>query len=152
MKLVILRATGTTGGHAMDEALVAGHEVVASVRDPSALRPRKGLTVIGGCVEEEIAMYAVFAASDAVISCLGLRATPGNLLRRVDFQQRINAAGLKRFVLMSSFGVGETRAMSDLIPRVIFGSIAKRLFADKAIAERALPSCGRIGPRSIWWG
>lgn len=50
----------------------------------------------------------------------------------------INAAGVARFVLMPSLGVGETRARGSFLPRVVFGAIANNLFTDKAIAERSL--------------
>lgn len=150
MKIVILGATGTTGGHAVDEALAAGHEVVAFVRNPAGVAQRERLTVVSGSVEDEAAMSAAFAGADAVISCLGLRTTFGNLFGTPDFQQRmlpkviaaINAAGVKRFVLMSSLGVGETAAKQAFISRFLFsGIIAKRLFDDKALAERALSGC-----------
>ena len=37
MKIVVLGATGTTGRLVVDEALAAGHEVVAFVRRPEAV-------------------------------------------------------------------------------------------------------------------
>jgi uncharacterized protein YbjT (DUF2867 family) len=134
----------------MDEALAAGHEVVAFVRNPAAVVPRAGVTVIGGSIEDEVAMRAAFEGADAVISCLGARMTPGMMFSGTDFQQQtlpkiiaaINAAGVKRFVLMSSLGVGATAAKQSFIPRFLFsGIIAKKLFDDKDVAERALPGC-----------
>lgn len=150
MKIAILGATGTTGGLVLDETLRAGHDVIAFVRNPAAVAPRAGLTVVAGSVEDEAAMRAAFKDADAVISCLGARMTIGGMFSGTDFQRRvlpkiisaINEAGVKRFVLMSSFGVGETAAKASLIPRVLFyGIIAKKLFDDKAIAEQALSRC-----------
>lgn len=149
MKIVILGATGTTGQFAVDEALAAGHEVVAYVRNAPAARER--VTVVTGSVEDRAAMATAFSGADAVISCLGARVTPSVLLNGTDFQRRalptivdaLNDASVKRFVLMSSFGVGETATRASFIPRVFFYSgIAKRLFDDKAVAERALQRCG----------
>lgn len=150
MRIVVLGATGTTGRHAVDDALAAGYEVVAYVRNPGAVAPRAGLTVIGGSVEDEVAMRAAFEGADAIISCLGVRTSFKAIFQKTNFQQRvlpkvisaINEAGVKRFVLMSSFGVGETRAKASFIPRVVFHTLfGGRLFADKAVAEQALSGC-----------
>ncbi|WP_082369200.1 NAD(P)H-binding protein [Arthrobacter sp. ERGS1:01] len=48
MKLFVLGATGTTGGLFVDDALAAGHEVVAYVRNPGKLAARDRLTVVAG--------------------------------------------------------------------------------------------------------
>jgi uncharacterized protein YbjT (DUF2867 family) len=150
MRLVILGATGTTGGYAVDEALAAGHEVVAFVRKPGALAARARLTIVGGSVEDEAAMRTAFAGADAVLSCLGARPSFEVLLGGTDFQRRmlpkvvsaINEEGIGRFVLMSSFGIGETRYKASLFPRlVLYTLVAKRLFDDKVIAERSLAGC-----------
>jgi len=44
MKIVVLGETGTTGALVLDEALAAGHQVVALVRRPEAVAARDGLT------------------------------------------------------------------------------------------------------------
>ncbi|EKL8243662.1 NAD(P)H-binding protein [Pseudomonas aeruginosa] len=150
MKIVILGAMGTTGQYAVDYALAAGHEVIAYVRNPGAVKPRPGLTAIGGSVGDQAAMAEVFASADAVISCLGAQVAVETLLGGTDFLRRmlprligaINAAGVPRFVLMSSFGIGETAKKAGFIYRYLFMAvIAKRLFDDKAIAEQLLANC-----------
>ena len=68
------------------------------------------------------------------------------LLRPVTFQQRtlptviaaINEARVARFVLMSSFGIADTRSKTSFLPRVVYGAVARNLFEDKALAETAL--------------
>ncbi|MEE3652026.1 MULTISPECIES: NAD(P)-dependent oxidoreductase [unclassified Brenneria] len=150
MRIVVLGATGTTGGYAVSEALAAGYEVVAYVRNPRAVQPRAGLTVMDGSVEDVAAMRGAFEGAEAVVYCLGVRTSVRSVFRKTDFQQRtlpkviaaINAAGVRRFVLLSSFGVGETRAKGAFIPRFVFHTLfGGSLFADKAIAERALSDC-----------
>ncbi|HEY8154087.1 MAG TPA: NAD(P)H-binding protein [Myxococcota bacterium] len=150
MKIVVLGATGTTGALVLDEALAAGHAVVALVRRPEAMAARDGLTVACGSVEDLACMRAAFAGADAVISCLGARMTPRILFRGTDFQRRtlplilsaLAQANVKRFVLMSSFGSGDTAAKASLFPRILFYQvIAKKLFDDKVIAERSLAGC-----------
>jgi putative NADH-flavin reductase len=150
LKIVILGATGTTGAYAVEEALAAGHEVVAYVRNPASILPREGLRIIAGSVEDEAAMRVAFSSADAVVSFLGARVSAGVLFKGTDFQRRmlpkviaaIDGARVRRFVLMSSFGVGDTARLGSLVPRLFFHRlIAGRLFDDKAVAERALASC-----------
>jgi hypothetical protein len=47
MKLTIFGATGRIGGHLLNWAVDAGHDVHVLARSPEALRPRDGLTVTG---------------------------------------------------------------------------------------------------------
>lgn len=150
MRIVVLGATGTTGALVLDEAQAAGHQVVALVRRPEAVAARDGLTVSIGLLDDLASLRAAFAGADAVISCLGARMTPRIMFHGTDFQRRtlplilsaLEHADVKRFVLMSSFGSGDTAAKASLFPRILFYSvIAKKLFDDKAIAERSLAGC-----------
>lgn len=150
MKIAILGASGTTGGMATRYALELGYEVVAYVRNPASMAILPGLRIVAGSVEDDAAMAAAFEDVDAVISCLGVRPSLQNIWQNTDFQQRtlpkilsaVDKAGVRRFVLMSSFGIGEQRYKASFIPRVLFYTlIAKRLFDDKAFAERALTTC-----------
>lgn len=149
MKLIVLGATGKTGRSVVEFALAQGHRVTAFVRSPDAISPRDGLSITEGSVEDEEAMVSCFSGHDALVSCLGVRVEARNLLRQTDFQRRslpsvmaaINRAGVERFVLMSSLGIGGTARKQSLIPRLLAGTIAKRLYDDKAIAERRLSQC-----------
>jgi putative NADH-flavin reductase len=150
VKVAILGASGTTGALVCKEAFEAGHEAIAFVRNQNALAPRQGLEIVQGSIEDVADMSKAFERADTVISCLGARMTPAFVFEKVDFQRRvlprvisaINAAKVKRFVLMSSFGIGESADKASVIPRVvIYKIIAKNLFDDKALAERALSDC-----------
>jgi uncharacterized protein YbjT (DUF2867 family) len=44
MKLTIFAATGGIGGHALEQALAAGHDVTAVVRNPMAYRTQKAVS------------------------------------------------------------------------------------------------------------
>lgn len=150
MKIVVLGATGTTGRLVMHEALARGYEVVAFVRRPQALDMQQNLTIVSGSVEDEQAMRNCFSGADAVISCLGERPGLRVFCRGSDFQRRtlpkivsaIDEAGVNRFVLMSSFGSGETAKKAGVFLRVfLYSLIAKKLFDDKACAEASLAQC-----------
>jgi len=71
MKLTIFGATGRIGGHLLNWAVDAGHDVHVLARSPQALRPRDGLTVTGGDVLDPAAVAAVISGADAVLSAVG---------------------------------------------------------------------------------
>ena len=77
MKLVIFGATGRIGGHLMNWAIDAGHDVHALARNPGALRPRDRLTVTGGDVLDPVTVAGVICGADAVLSALGPRGLDG---------------------------------------------------------------------------
>jgi putative NADH-flavin reductase len=73
MKLAIFGATGRIGGHLLNWAIDAGHDVHVLARNPEALPPRDGLTVAGGDVLDPAAVVAVISGADAVLSAVGPR-------------------------------------------------------------------------------
>ena len=77
MKLTILGATGATGTCLTSQALAAGHEVTAVVRDPSRLpvpaQPR--LRTVTADVMDPASITPAIAGADAVISAVGPRST-----------------------------------------------------------------------------
>ncbi|HEY1915950.1 MAG TPA: SDR family oxidoreductase [Streptosporangiaceae bacterium] len=77
MRLVIFGATGGIGGHLLNWAVDAGHDVRALARNSSALRPRTGLTVTQGDVLDPAAVTEAITGADAVLSALGPRGLDG---------------------------------------------------------------------------
>jgi uncharacterized protein YbjT (DUF2867 family) len=71
MKLLILGAAGKTGRELVRQALAAGHEVRAFVRDRESLAPAQGLEIITGDAEAAAQIQAAAKGCDAVISALG---------------------------------------------------------------------------------
>lgn len=150
MNIVILGATGKTGQLLVREALKKGYQITAYVRNPETIRSMRDIKIVQGSVEDQAAMQQCFVGADAVISCLGTRPSFKALCCANDFQQRslpkiiaaINEAKVKRFVLMSSFGIGKTKYQGSwFLKTVLYSLLAKRLFDDKAKAEQALDGC-----------
>jgi uncharacterized protein YbjT (DUF2867 family) len=146
MRIVVLGSTGRTGTLVVAEALAAGHDVVAFTRRPQSAPPQ-GLTVAVGAVEDAASLRAAFTGADCVISALGVPVTPEVVIRGTTFQQRtlplilaaIEETGVQRFVLMSSFGSGESAGQASWLARAVaYRTVGRRLFEDKALAERAL--------------
>jgi len=74
MKLAIFGATGGTGKLLVEQALAAGHQIVAFVRSPSKLTTRhEGLTVLVGEITDFAAVESAVQGVEAVISVLGPR-------------------------------------------------------------------------------
>lgn len=77
MKLTIFGATGGIGGRLLDQAVAAGHEVTAVVRDPSKLVPNgNGVRVVTAdlMAPEPGVLESAVAGTDAVLSGVGPRA------------------------------------------------------------------------------
>jgi putative NADH-flavin reductase len=72
MRITIFGATGRTGRHLVEQALEAGHEVVALARTPSKLSiDNHRLSIVQGDIQDAKAVEEVVAGADAVISVLG---------------------------------------------------------------------------------
>jgi len=77
MKLTILGATGATGTALTGQALAAGHQVTAVVRDPArlAVPAHPALRTITADVMDPASIADALAGADAVISAVGPRGT-----------------------------------------------------------------------------
>jgi len=74
MKLAVFGATGGTGKQLVEQALAAGHEVVAFARSPSKLTTRyERLTIVPGDVTDQAAVECAMNRVETVISVLGPR-------------------------------------------------------------------------------
>ena len=74
MKLTIFAATGGIGRQMLDQAIVAGHDVTAVVRNPAKLAD-KGVRTVKTDLEapDQAVLEAAVAGADAVLSSLGPR-------------------------------------------------------------------------------
>ncbi|MGW0858053.1 NAD(P)-dependent oxidoreductase [Streptomyces sp. NPDC002690] len=73
MRITVFGANGPTGRHLTDQALAAGHQVVAVTRRPGSLVPRPGLTVAVADATDPAAVATAIEGTDAVLSTLGTR-------------------------------------------------------------------------------
>lgn len=136
MKLTIFGATGRTGMRVVEQALVAGHDVVAFVRNPAKLTVRhRRLRVVQGDLTDAVAIEDVVRGADAVLATL----TP-NLAR--GSEDMPVAAGTRHIVAaMRTHGVRRlvfSWGPSILIPR---GPLTRAL-------SRASYALLRLGPES----
>ena len=148
MRVVVLGATGGTGRLLVEQAIDRGHEVVAYVRRPDALPPRPGLDVVGGQLTDEPALTAAMAGAGAVLCAIG--PTGVKDLLGTDLMRRslpvvaaaMTAAGVRRLVLLSAYGVGDTARSASVTARLTFRTAVRALYRDKREAEERLAAAG----------
>jgi len=124
MKIVIFGATGGTGRPLMDQALTAGHEVVAFVRTPSKVdTEHECLSVVQGDVMNAADVErAITGDVDAVVSVIApTKDGPKEVLSvgARNVIEAMDAAGVRRLVYMTGAGVDQPGDEPKLINHVI---------------------------------
>jgi len=116
MRIAVFGATGATGGHVVDQALEAGHEVTVLARNPASLDVRHHrLEVVVGDVGQARRVEDVVRGQDAVISALGTNQR-GPVSVCSDGASGILPAmehhDVRRLVVVSAHGAGESHDRS----------------------------------------
>jgi uncharacterized protein YbjT (DUF2867 family) len=112
MKLTIFAATGGIGRQALDQAIAAGHDVTAVVRNPRNLSATPARIVVADLADADPAtLESAVAGADAVLSCLGARSkadSRAGLVRHgtLAITVAMRAAGVQRIVVVSAAPVG----------------------------------------------
>lgn len=109
MKLTIFAATGRIGAHVVEQALTAGHDVTAVVRNPGNVAADVRTVAADLSAPDAAVLESAVSGADAVISCLGPR-------RRADagitapgtraIVAAMKARGVRRLVVVSAAPVG----------------------------------------------
>jgi len=147
MKVLILGATGPTGGHVLAHALEAGDAISVLARRPEALAAIKDrITIFQGDATSVDDVARAAEGQDAVIAALGRGSSlrpeglfTGSTRAVVEAMTR---AGVKRLVWLSSYGVGETIRTASPLQRLMYRTVLRSTYADKAASERTLRASG----------
>ena len=138
MRLTIFGATGGTGRCLVEQALAAGHDVTAVVRDPSRLavpaHPR--LQVVTADVMDPVAIAPVVDGADAVLSALGPRGRGPTTIAADGTRSIIEAmekTGVERFVLVSGSVVDDTG--NGFLMRHVAKPLVRRTFLREVCAD-----------------
>ncbi|MEU7899705.1 NAD(P)H-binding protein [Nonomuraea sp. NPDC049152] len=109
MRLAVIAATGGIGRHLLEQAVDAGHDVKAVVRDPARLsRPVSAFTADLSAADSA-ALEPAFEGVDAVVSCLGPRSgsEAGVTWRGTRaITLAMKTTGVRRLVVVSAAPVG----------------------------------------------
>ncbi|MEA5361822.1 NAD(P)H-binding protein [Amycolatopsis sp., V23-08] len=108
MKLTLFAASGRTGAHVLHQALAAGHDVTAVVRNPDAVTAPVRIVRADLAAAETAVLKSAMDGCDAVISALGPRhhgeygvASRGTRA----IVHAMTAAGVRRLVVVSVAGI-----------------------------------------------
>jgi putative NADH-flavin reductase len=141
LKLVVFGSTGGTGRELVRQALELGHEVTAFARQAQALGiEHERLRIIEGDALRPVSVDAAILGQHAVLSALGTR----SLFRRIRLFSESAALivgsmerrGVRRLIVESSLGVGDSRGQLGLLGTWIAVPIfLRRIYADKEKQE-----------------
>ena len=119
MKLTIIAATGGVGRELLEQAVAAGHDVTAVVRNPGKLSRQVRSVTADMAAADPAALEPAVAGSSAVLSALGphsnadagiaSRGTPAVVAA-------MKAAGVRRIVAVSAAPVGTVPTPSNPSP------------------------------------
>lgn len=149
-KILVVGATGGSGRAAVKQLLDAGHSVTAFSRSADKLgdlSPR--FTAINGDATNSADVDRVVRGHDAVVVTLGISENPlrvrlfGTARTPMDVRsagtRNVIAAmqkhGVRRLVVQSSFGVGQTRDRLLLLERLFFSLLLKPQIEDTEAQE-----------------
>lgn len=141
MKILILGATGATGRLFTSLAAADGHDVRALVRDASTAGLPTTVSTVQGDARSARDVTAAMEGREVVVSALGMgmKTRPDGLM--LDATRALitasASAGVRRLVMLSSWGVGETLQRSSLLTRLVYQA-GKAVHDEKADAEREL--------------
>ncbi|MGW2654965.1 NAD(P)-dependent oxidoreductase [Streptomyces sp. NPDC001478] len=146
MKLTVFGATGGIGREIVAQAVKAGHEVTAVVRDPARLSvPLEDVTVYTAPrIDEPESLREAVAGRDAVLSGLGSRGRKaGGVAERLTrgVLSAMEAEGTRRLLVVSAAPVGpppENPGALDRMVLSVIGAVLKEVYADLTAMEAAL--------------
>ncbi|MBX3063275.1 MAG: SDR family oxidoreductase [Anaerolineae bacterium] len=134
MRIAVFGATGGTGKHVVELALMAGHEVTAVARRPSAIPiQHEKLTVLQGDALDLAAVKRGVEGQEAVISALGVhdRAPTvlysqgvGNIIRAM------HAAQVRRLFAISANGLEPGPLWQRIAAKLVLWRVFKESYSD----------------------
>jgi putative NADH-flavin reductase len=146
MKILLLGATGSIGKHLLEQALEAGYEVRALVRDAARAPAAKGLEVVTGDALRGADVEAALAGCEAVIYSLG--APPGKATTLFSETTRVliaamRKAGVQRLIAITGIGAGDSKGHGGWFYEwFIFPLFTSKLYADKDVQEKLIRESG----------
>lgn len=150
MRLTIFGATGGTGRQLVAQALAAGHEVTAVVRDPArlALPADSRLAVRKADVLDPEAVGATVADADAVLTAIGPHGNKATTVSRDSVHsiiEAMNKAGTRRLLTVSGTVVadeGEGVVMRYTLKPLVRNTVLKHVATDMLAAEAEVEASG----------
>ncbi|MDP4087027.1 MAG: NAD(P)H-binding protein [Bacillota bacterium] len=142
MKILVFGATGPTGQQIVSQGLELGYKMTAFVRNSEKLAIRHpNLTIITGNVVDPKKVQDAVKGHDVIMSALGNgRSLKGDVfsIGSMNIVNAMEESLCKRIIIMSAFGVGNSINEVPILLKIIYKTLLKKTFVDKAIGERYL--------------
>lgn len=157
MKVLVIGATGGSGRAAVEKLLSEGHEVRAFSRHADRLQALSGpLKLVNGDATNLTDLEHAVQGQDAVIVTLGISESPlrvrlfGSVKTPIDVRSTgtrnaiaaMRRHGIRKLVVQTSYGVGETRSLLPFQDRLIFKLLLAPQIADTERQERFVRASG----------
>lgn len=160
MKLTIFAATGGIGRQALEQAVAAGHEVTAVVRNPKKLSATVRVVTADLTAADQAALKSAVEGADGVVSALGPRSISDAGVASQGTRaivQAMKAADVRRIVVVSAAPIGTVPSSGRPKPpkhdpgdgffmRHLFSPLIKAVlrkpYADLALMEDILRDSG----------
>jgi putative NADH-flavin reductase len=148
-KIIVFGAAGGTGSEIVKQALDAGHQVTACVRNTLTFELKHAnLTVFKGDVLDPGSFREAIALNDIVISALGVRSTKPTTLWSEGLKNIIaamQANGRTRLICISAGGL-DVNPLNNwlirLLTRLVLQKILKEPYDDMRRMEREVKASG----------
>jgi nucleoside-diphosphate-sugar epimerase len=124
MKIAVIAAQGRSGQAFVQEALAAGHQVVAGVRGKSPFSENENLTTMQCDATDRSQVTALIDRCDAVVSLIGHVKGSSDFVQTDAMKaliESMHVAGVRRLVSLTGVGVGSKKGL----PRKMTGLFAK---------------------------
>lgn len=145
MNIAIFGATGSVGRLAVDQALAAGHAVIAVTRDRTKITTRHDrLQVVQADPLDADQVAPALAGCDAVVVAIGGGAKGGvRAPGTAAIIEAMRRAGVRRLISLSTLGAGDSRPHLNFWWRyVMFGLLLRRAYADHQDQEARVLDSG----------
>jgi putative NADH-flavin reductase len=142
MKIAVFGGSRGVGRQAIEQALAQGHVIQALMRNPDKFDlTHPNLTVLPGNVLQVADVAACVAGVEAVVCSLGSTGDNPNNIVTLGTQQIISAmkaAGVRRLVVVTSIGVGDSKDQVPLAFKALMKTILRAAMEDKEGQETAV--------------
>lgn len=149
MKILVMGASKGIGREAVRRGVAQGHGMRAMSRSGGGDLPPEAEAFPGDALEAEDVARAV-TGMDAVIVALGIKETPAMLWQEVSLFSEatavllpaMQAAGVRRLIVVTGFGAGDSRAAMSWVERTGHGVLLGKPYADKDRQEAMVRDSG----------
>jgi putative NADH-flavin reductase len=146
-KIILFGASGGTGKLVIEQALIAGHQITAIVRNPEDIDLKhQNLEIIKGDIFKISTFENAMKNKDLVVSCLGVQKNSPTTVYSVGIKNIINMMqhhSLNRIICLSAGAVivpPKGSFMTKFFIKNILQKIYKNLYSDMLLMEEILKS------------